>query len=332
MMIVSTRPANCRKTIMKTVPSTSAILAACILLATVGLACNPEASDHHALPADASELDGLNGQAVLQALGEDFQPVILTMPEGLIDWTRGVVIATGTATGQGSEAQAHASALSGARQVAARNAILLLVRLNVGYHGATAPLQTGRLSVDAILTDFEEASRDYDPQTRQATVRLQAPMWGASGVVRSEQMDRTDNRPAWPWPKPTGDDGAEPIDGIVIHVFGIVVPPVLLPSVITENDQRVFGLADLPDGQMGRQPMLIYVQSRRPRTPEPSPTLLTRARTVFRRPLVLEAHSLSASRAALVLSESAERQLLKHPEARECFRSGRVIIVIDSPD
>ena len=268
--------------------------------------------------------------AVAERMGEGFAPLVETLRHGQIDWTAGTVIATGTATGRGGGGQARASAMGAARLVAARNAIVLLAELRTGAPGRIRALRSGRISVDAVLKDFTELDRSYDEQTRQATVRLQASLLGAGGVVSLAGIATSESARAWDWPDDVDVDEDTAVNGIVIDARGVELAPALLPIVLTIDGRRVFGPAD----RLDRQTMVTYVSARVLQESEPGErdehaSLAAAARRVFSRPLVLR-HAADAKRrspSTLILSAPAEQDLAQHPEARRLFLTGRVIVV-----
>ncbi|HDZ22352.1 hypothetical protein LCGC14_0204000 [marine sediment metagenome] len=268
--------------------------------------------------------------AVAERMGEGFAPLVETLGHGQIDWTAGTVIATGTATGRGSGGQARASAIGAARLVAARNAILLLAELRTGAPGRIRALRSGRISVDAVLKDFTELDRSYDEQTRQATVRLQASLLGARGVVSLTGVAASESARAWDWPDNVDVDEDTAVNGIVIDARGVELAPALLPIILTIDGRRVFGPVDRRD----RQTMVTYVSARvlqesKPGERNKQASLAAAARRVFSRPLILR-HAAGAKRrslSTLILSAPAEQDLAQHPEARRLFLTGRVIVI-----
>lgn len=289
----------------------------------------------------------LDAEVVLEELGDDFRPLVETLANGEIDWTRGIVIATGSARGKGHGGQARAAATGAARMVAARNAVLLLAELRTGGQMKMGQLRSGRISVDAVLKDFEQLDTHFDPDKREATVRLRATLLGAKGVVTVQRDPNAGQADAWPWPEGIAG-AADTVDGVVIDARGHDLTPALLPTVLAANGQRLFGPADVPANQRTHR-LAIYVFTKRsgPTENNPVPQLgvLGKAKEtvarisgdpelreavsrVFAEPLMLRATGVDAETpSTLILAETADRHLMLQPSARECFKTGRVLIV-----
>ncbi len=291
----------------------------------------------------------LDAEAVLEELGDDFRPLVETLANGEIDWTRGVVIATGSARGKGHGGQARAAATGAARMVAARNAVLLLAELRTGGQMKIGQLRSGHISVDAVLKDFEQLDTRFDPDKREATVRLRATLLGAKGVVTVRRSANAGEDDAWPRPEVVAG-AADTVDGVVIDARGHDLTPALLPTVLTANGQRLFGPADVPaDRQTQRLAMYVFTKRSGPTENNPVPQLgvLGKAKEtvarisgdpqlreavskVFDEPLMLRATGVDTkSPTTLILAETAERHPMLQPSARECFKAGRVLIVTD---
>jgi hypothetical protein len=123
---------------------------------------------------------------LLKSLGNAYEPCVETVRGGHIDWTRGRVISQGSGKIAGSSGKARAMAERAARLAAARNALLTLGGVRVDESGRFALMEQGSLSVQGVLRDFEQTSVTEDPQSGTITVTLEAPLYGANGVLKQK--------------------------------------------------------------------------------------------------------------------------------------------------
>ena len=157
-----------------------------------GATDEPAADDAAEQPAeDDAEEVGLDGDAVVEQLGEGFAPTVEALTDGEINWTTGHVTVSGESQAEGDTAQDIAMAKRAARLVAARNAILTIAQVRFGGGNLLGDVVSGEMSVDAVLEGFEEVSAEFDEDTHVATVVLRAPLCGASGVINLDGVRLT---------------------------------------------------------------------------------------------------------------------------------------------
>ena len=296
---------------------------------------------------DAEEV-GLDGDTVVEQLGEAFAPAVEALTNGEINWTTGHVTVSGEGQAEGDTAQDIAMAKRAARLVAARNAILTIAQVRFGGGSMLGDVSSGEISVDAVLEGFEEVSAEFDEDTHTATVRLRAPLCGASGVIDLDGV-RLVRRDAWPWPGGLPADSSAGVDGVVIDARHVEVAPAALPAFVTNSGLSIFDVTQLPPSQRATRPLAVYV--RRDAPPEGAfgpirqaravarqagsadAELVAAAGNVFDRPLVISAVGTAEDEpSTLVLSAAAVRDLMISAEARRCFEQGRVIVVIATED
>lgn len=305
----------------------------------------PATDDAAEQPAeDDAEEVGLDGDAVVEQLGEGFAPTVEALTDGEINWTTGHVTVSGEGQAEGDTAQDIAMAKRAARLVAARNAILTIAQVRFGGGDLLGDVASGEISVDAVLEGFEEVSAEFDEETGTATVVLRAPLCGARGVINLDGV-RLTRRDAWPWP----DDGSDGVDGVVIDARHVEVAPAALPAFVTESGLSIFDVTQLPPGQRARRPLAVYVRRDAPREGAFGPLrqaravarqagsadaeIVAAAGNVFDRPLVISAVETAEDEpSTLVLSAAAVRDLTISAEALRCFEQGRVIVVIATED
>lgn len=286
-----------------------------------------------------------------RVLGKDFKPLVEHTDGGQIDWTHGVAFAVGTSRVAGRGAQAKAMARRAARLVAARNAALLSAGVRMGPGGRSQNVKSGRLSVDVVVKDFSEAESKFDPKSNTVTSKIALPLHGVHGVVtlRNVRFGRSGRRWAWP----DGSGGREAADVIVLDARGMGFLPCLAPRVILASGKCLFDGSDVKPDHLRTRPAVAYVRF----MPKPGPStknplvhlralgiarkgairaggsatdLTVAANRTFKNALILQAiDTPDDSPETIILPNTTVRFLVLHPEARQLFKDGKVVVVVD---
>lgn len=289
--------------------------------------------------APDNHVEKLTGQGVLKAMGTGFKAAVERIPGGEIDWTRDLVIASGTAKATGADNQAVAMARRGARLLAARNAILLTRGIRVGPGGKFPQIKQGRISVDAVVKGLRELSWKFDRKAMTVTVTAGVPIYGADGIVRMTAITFAKHARAFVWPAVAvlapGAAGAR-ADVVIIDGRGTGFLPCLAPRITDDSGGTVFSLTQLGTGEFQKRGMVVYLCPAEAVKWSPTdvvgPRVLPAAKKAYRDPVVLRADkSPKNSPGTLVLTSTATKTLMISGDARDLFRSGRVIVVTDTP-
>jgi len=245
---------------------------------------------------------------------------------GEVDWTNGLVYATGSAKAQGTTGQAIAMARRAARVKAARNSLLLARGFSTDKAGRFEGPAAKRIVTKGAVRGFAEASSEYDPGARTATVKLIAPLSGISGNATARSIQPYAQR--WHgW----GASGAAPARLIVIDARGVDFAPRAWPAAVSQKDEVVFSPADLAPGQLVSYVRMNAGAKIRPDGPGSRRDVAGSAETLASRALILRA--VPAGRTpptALVLDDWALASLAGHAEARRLWQRGKVIVVLAS--
>ena len=281
-----------------------------------------------------NHVEKLTGQGVLKAMGKGFKAAVERIPGGEIDWTRDLVIASGTAKATGADNQAVAMARRGARLLAARNAILLTRGIRVGPGGKFPQIKQGRISVDAVVKGLRELSWKFDPKAMTVTVNAGVPVYGAEGIVRMTAITFAKHARAFVWPA-VAVAGAR-ADVVIIDARLTGFLPCLAPRITDDSGGTVFSLTQLGTGEFQKRGMVVYLCPAEAVKWSPTdvvgPRVLPAAKKAYRDPVVLRADkSPKNSPGTLVLTTVATRTLIMSGGARDLFRSGRVIVITDTP-
>lgn len=283
------------------------------------------------------------GQDVLKAMGRRFRAAVEKVAGGEIDWTRNLVIASGTAKAAGADNQSVAMARRGARLLAARNAVLLVGGIRVGPGGQFPQIKEGKVSVDAVVKGLRELSWKFDRKAMTVTVTAGVPIYGADGIVRVSGLTPAKRAGEAAW-LAVNVAGAR-ANVVIIDGRGTGFLPCLAPQ-ITASTGRVFLSAqELRAGEFQKRGMVVYIRSTRKsggvvgiakkiaaQAGRIDPAIVAAARKVYKSPLMLQADkSPTNSRGTLVLTNVATRTLIMSGKSRDLFRGGRVIVITDIP-
>lgn len=318
---------------------TLAILSLLPALAALGQALQPASSPASA-PAYEPPL------ALAGGVGE-FHAVLEKIPGAEIDWSAGEIIVEGIGEAKGTQARDIAMAKRAARLVALRNAVAALGGLRTGPGGGFANLGNGHVKIEALVEDFEEVSSDFDAKTRTATVRIRLPFFGAKGAINLWGMTLRPAAQKWRWPA-AEPNGPVP-SAVVIDMRNTGFVPSLLPRFESAAGATVFDAIEL-DKQLYHRPAVEYVAFTPPADANEAPRLDTsKAELVtteatqpdwlviagvtktIDHPVVLGDCKSGKDAGEIVLSDICLEYFRTHPQARQTFLTGKVIVVIDAP-
>jgi hypothetical protein len=286
-------------------------------------------------------------EALYEAVASEYAPCQQSVGEGIVDWSRGVIVASGsakamselavsgTARPAGATPQERIKAQRAAEQTAIRNAVLAGNGITVDSRGKFSDLRKGTVEVEAVATGREIISNTWDAPTQTATATVSLPMYGLSGVVRLDGVAMPATQPATmspapPLPPPGGQKGEE-ADLIVIDARGTVFHPCLMPRIVDEKEKVLFDPSELPPEALAGRHMAICVTALTatsiPTTStQPTGTLSRRILVKATNPMVQD-HYPSFSNLMLVPGE--QEKLFRHGDAMELLKAGRLVIIVD---
>ena len=324
---------------------------AMLLVAAAGLAAEEPATR----PAGQNEATSQPASVLVQlrakALAAGFNPLVEELALGEIDWTEGVILAKGRGKATGSSAREVALAKQAARTVAMRNAALLATGVRVDADGRFPDIKDGHVASQVFVKDAKVLSAVYEPDSRTATVAVEVPLYGVSGLVKTTNVSFKPVRGrTWDW---LGEGLGGDADVVIIDARGIQFAPCVGPCIVTDSGERIFGPGDVPAGEIQKRGMVLYVfmkdtgVRRDAKSIVVRPLALARAVTAqagrvdpelqgmaqkgFDSPVVLVAEStLEKSRGTIVLTSAATKELTIRGEARQLMQAGKIVIVTDT--
>ena len=278
----------------------------------------------------------------------DFRPLVQAVPGGLIEWTSGSVVGEGRGLAKGNTPQDGLMARRAARILAARNALLATGGITVGPGGVFQNVSNGTIRLDAVLRDFQEIRSDFDPATRSATSAVRIPLYGARGLIRIAGLDLRDTPRTWSWGEaPAGGPAAgsrQETQTIVMDLRGARFPPVLLPRFLTAAGECVFDPSELGVDELSWRPAATYVEYHGRRldgagalvkVPPPAgretpadKAFADSVERTFPGAVVFWGCRAGSQGGSVVLSADAVEYLRSHPQTRQVFRSGKVVLVV----
>lgn len=282
------------------------------------------------------------GQDVLKAMGKRFRAAVEKVPGGEIDWTRNLVVASGTAKATGADNQAVAMARRGARLLAARNAVLLTRGIRAGPGGKFPQIKQGTISVDAVVKGLRELSWKFDRKAMTVTVKVAVPIYGAEGIVRLTEVTFAKHPRAFVWAAVNVAGGQA--DVVIIDGRGTGFLPCLAPQITTSSGEVILSASQLSLGQFRKRGTVVYIRTRKAKGPggvagkmiaqagRVDPAVAAAAKRAYKNPLMLQADkSPQNSPGTLVLTTVSTRTLIMSGGAKGLFHGGSVIVITDTP-
>lgn len=304
---------------------------ACALLLAVGLgqlaAQNPPAASAPASgPAEtatgpAAATQGTSWLAeILKA--HKIKPLLEPIPGGEIDWTNGVVYGVGIGKMRAMTSKELLMAQRAARLVALRNAVLLEAGIRTGPGGRFKDVREGQIDFEAIVNDFQEVQSDYDVKTNSAVSKVKIPLYGPKGLISLRGLGIGRAGKLWAWPSSAAPAAGTQV--IIIDARGTTFSPCLLPELVTESGETVFGPSSPPRPDLSARAMAAYIGL-------DGATPVTELRPSAAEGQAGDAIIVKPARATdrneLVLSQE---ELKKLEPARPSLDSGKVLIVVGS--
>jgi len=286
--------------------------------------------------------------------GGDFRPLVQPVPGGLVEWTSGSVVGEGRGLARGNTPQDGLMARRAARLLAARNALLAAGGIAVGPGGNFLNVANGTIRMEATIRDFQEIRNDYDPATRTATAAVRIPMYGAHGIIQIAGLGLRETPRPWRWPDaPTGEPAAGTQGEarmVVLDLRAAAFSPALLPRVLSPDGECVFDAAELGVAELSWRPAATYVVYQRPRAlgAGPAPALVkvepyvvrdglapdgdfaNSVGRTFRGAAIFPLCQAGRGSGTIFLSKAAVEYLRAHPWMRQLFRSGKIVIVVET--
>lgn len=267
-------------------------------------------------PATATSPTPLQDAKELMTAVAGLTPAVTAIPGGKIDWSEGLAYAQGTAKPAGSTPSDRAMAGNAARLIAARNAVLIMGGIDVGSGGKFTNLESGQLTVDAIVKDFQADEPVYNSDGT-VTVGIRLPFYGVTGIIKAGGAKFTagTNRFAWP-------DVAAPVSKkiIVIDARGSGCRPCVYPRIVDSQGSVLFDASDI-SAAGARSAIFAYS----------SAADSEQLKTVDSTAILLRAVNASAGSSEKIVLNRTDVDLLIAAGGQGVLKSARVVVVVSSP-
>ena len=208
---------------------------------------------------------GADGPDAAEVLPSGFEPHIRDMMGGRVDWANGYVIAEGKGNAYGKTNQDRLMAKRAAHVVAARNALAIVMGLQVDGDGRFADVQGGEVRLRGVVKRHETISVDWRPNKTppECRVQLKVPIWGVKGVASvayTAQVQKSlRSRRRRPVLATASKDVSDEV--LVIDAREMEVRPCLFPLVVEPDGGVIYDVATITHRQGRYSPPVRYVET-----------------------------------------------------------------------
>jgi hypothetical protein len=254
---------------------------------------------------------------------------------GCIDWSNGVIYATGMGVPMQnvSQAQKRYSALEAARLVAMRNLLQMVEGINIS---STRTVKAGMLENDTINTQINgrirqviQAGRPKEMSDGSVWVTMKMYLRDIMSIlIKNEQFDTQEtsmNKAAEPKQEAKkkegpsyGGDADTVYTGLIIDARGVGISPAMSPKVYNTEGKEIYGSAAVDRDFVLQHGIVGYVKDM---------TKAQQHQRVKGNPLIIKAHSSEKATDLTISNEDAS--LLEKLDASQSFlREARVLIIV----
>jgi len=271
--------------------------------------------------------------------GDERYALIEQMNQGSVDWSRGVIYATGTGRPGGGSAEVSAArtGFASANQDAQRNleTIVMDIRVDAGTSVRDVSLAKAdiRLELQGIIRETQVENQAYRSDGTPE-VTLQFVMHGgfAQLMLPGDIKQIEPIRPVGPVASPPASaesgvplpgSGAKqwPYTGLIVDARGVEVRPALAPKIVDEDLKEIYGSAYVSREHAVHQGMCGYMRDIQAAQRDPR---------VANDPLTVKGlRTHGSGQCDLVISNADASRLRAVSEHLSFLRQCRVIIVVD---
>jgi hypothetical protein len=256
--------------------------------------------------------------------GDSSQNVVEQKEKGCINWSRGVIQAKGIGIlpkGVSGNTDARSEALTNAEMDAFRK--IFEIAKEVRIDGATLVGNTALLD-NAILSKIENLAENAKVVKKEyltdGTVKIGMEMnlrGGFAQLVLPKEIKSLDSIT----PVTMNNTSRQTFTGLVVDARGLYFRPLMVPRIIDENDQEVYGSAFVSREYAVQQGMSGY---------EKDLGKIVHNRRVADHPLVVKGlKAVGQGRSEIVISNADASKLRSTSESLTFLKKCRVIIVVD---
>jgi hypothetical protein len=256
--------------------------------------------------------------------GDSSQNVIEQKEKGSINWSRGVILAKGIGippNEAAGDANARSEALVSAELDAFRK--IFEIAKEVRIDGVTVVGDTALLD-DAVLSKIENMARNAKVIRKEyltdGTVKIGMEMnlrGGFAQLVLPKEIKPLDSIT----PVNMNKTSQQMFTGLVVDARGLNIKPVMVPKIIDENDQEVYGSAFVSREYAVQQGMSGYGKDLEK---------IIHNRRVADHPLVVKGlKAVGSGHSEIVISNADASKLRSTSESLSFLKKCRVMIVVD---
>lgn len=198
-------------------------------------------------------------------LPDGCQPHLRAVHGGRVDWCDGFIIAEGRGKADGRTENDKLMARRAAETVAARNALLLAMDIQIDGDGCIADLRNAEITLQGRVKGHETIAEEWRPNTPlpEVVVKVRVPLWGVDGaasIVYEGQVRKSLRGSRRRVVLETGTaDVSDTI--LIIDARGTGLRPCLFPAVTGPDGAVLYDVGTLADRRKPNAPTVRYVET-----------------------------------------------------------------------
>ncbi len=254
------------------------------------------------------------------------QDVIQQTGEGILNWSQGLITATGSSTPSDKKNKAQQSvALTVAKARAVKNLLAVIMSIQLDNYNTVGDRAAGNDIFLNKLHDMASSAKIINQEyLSDATVKviIQISLFGGLSqfILPTEIKQVEAIKPVTGKQSADFDSSGNTFSGLIVDVTGLGCKPAMVPQLFDENGKIVFGPAFVSREFVVQQGMTRYFSGSRPNQPDDR---------VGNNPLLIKGISVKGSRNTnIVISNTAAAQLLSTSGHLLFLKQCRVIIII----
>ena len=185
---------------------------------------------------------------------------------GQIDWGGGYIIAEGLGKAEGRTEADRARAKRAAETVAARNAILIALGVQIDGNGRFADIRDGEVTLQGVVKNHETVFEDWRPNATppEITVKVRVPVWGVEGVASIVYADEVRKSREGGRQRVTLSTAAANVSDavLIIDARGTGAHPCLFPVVTETGGTVVYDVGSITPQPAVSSPPIRYAETK----------------------------------------------------------------------
>ena len=191
---------------------------------------------------------------------------VRSVPGGQIDWCDGFIIAEGKGKAEGRTENDRLMAKRAAETVAARNALLLAMDIQIDVDGRFADIRNAEVTLKGSLKGHETIAEEWRPNAvePELIVKVRVPLWGVEGAASMVYTGQVQKALGGARRRVVlSSSGVDVSDAVlIIDARGTGVQPCLFPTVAEPDGVVLYDVGTLADRPKQSSPTVRYVETK----------------------------------------------------------------------